>query len=504
MMKNRLLILFLPLLLSVVPAAAKGLSAEKRKEISQMLTRILDREVAGCKTNVTQVVDAGNRLTLYASIGMSYYPFRERSVAAIYDSIRSLLPASLARRRLSLVTDKHPIEELIPQIYRSGSRGKTFTNRSDRPLVTRLSSPVKPTHGLAGRHIAMWQSHGRYFDQEENRWRWQRSRLWETCEDLYTQSYVLPYLVPMLERAGANVLLPRERDVQTEEAIADNDAGVDEGSSYVEFTGDRRWFDAGTGFAHRREVYVECQNPFAEGTTRGVQTVTDGRESRAEWSADLPASGEYAVYVSYKTVERSSEDALYTVRHLGGESRFAVNQTMGGGTWIYLGTFRFAAGQNPALVTLSNRSSKKNRVVTADAVKIGGGENHRMGLFDMILLKDNHIDFAGGIVPAIRGAKQYLRERDKNIPIECEVRTLEDIDLVFEAGGVDRIMFDNFTPAMTREAVKKVAGRCETESSGGITLSTMRDYAECGVDFISVGALTHQIKSLDMSLKACE
>ena len=143
MMKNRLLILFLPLLLSVVPAAAKGLSAEKRKEISQMLTRILDREVAGCKTNVTQVVDAGNRLTLYASIGMSYYPFRERSVAAIYDSIRSLLPASLARRRLSLVTDKHPIEELIPQIYRSGSRGKTFTNRSDRPLVTRLSSPVK-------------------------------------------------------------------------------------------------------------------------------------------------------------------------------------------------------------------------------------------------------------------------------------------------------------------------------------------------------------------------
>lgn len=108
MMKNRLLILFLPLLLSVVPAAAKGLSAEKRKEISQMLTRILDREVAGCKTNVTQVVDAGNRLTLYASIGMSYYPFRERSVAAIYDSIRSLLPASLARRRLSLVTDQAP------------------------------------------------------------------------------------------------------------------------------------------------------------------------------------------------------------------------------------------------------------------------------------------------------------------------------------------------------------------------------------------------------------
>ena len=165
---------------------------------------------------------------------------------------------------------------------------------------------------------------------------------------------------------------------------------------------------------------------------------------------------------------------------------------------------RIADGTLHTKVLDTRKTTPGMRVLDKMAVKLGGGENHRMGLFDMILLKDNHIDFAGGIVPAIRGAKQYLRERDKNIPIECEVRTLEDIDLVFEAGGVDRIMFDNFSPEMTRKAVEKVAGRCETESSGGITLDTLRTYAETGVDFISVGALTHQIRSLDMSLKACE
>lgn len=144
------------------------------------------------------------------------------------------------------------------------------------------------------------------------------------------------------------------------------------------------------------------------------------------------------------------------------------------------------------------------RVLDKMAVKLGGGENHRMGLFDMILLKDNHIDFAGGITAALAGVRKYLAENGKKLPIEVEVRTLEDIDEVFAAGGADRIMLDNFNVATTRRAVEKIAGRCEIESSGGITLDTMRDYAECGVDFVSVGALTHQIKSLDMSLKAVE
>ena len=144
------------------------------------------------------------------------------------------------------------------------------------------------------------------------------------------------------------------------------------------------------------------------------------------------------------------------------------------------------------------------RVLDKMAVKIGGGENHRMGLFDMILLKDNHIDFAGGITPAIRKTQAYLKEKGKNIPIEVEGRSLDDIREVLSVGGVDRIMLDNFSPETTREAVALIGGRYETESSGGITLKNLREYAECGVDFISVGALTHQIKSLDLSLKACK
>jgi nicotinate-nucleotide pyrophosphorylase (carboxylating) len=144
------------------------------------------------------------------------------------------------------------------------------------------------------------------------------------------------------------------------------------------------------------------------------------------------------------------------------------------------------------------------RMLEKQAVKIGGGENHRIGLFDMILLKDNHVDFAGGIENAIRGAQKYLKEKNKQLNIEIEVRNFEELSQALAVGGIDRIMLDNFTPEQTCEAVKIVKGRVKLESSGGITFETIRRYAECGVDYISVGALTHSVKSLDMSLKAME
>lgn len=143
------------------------------------------------------------------------------------------------------------------------------------------------------------------------------------------------------------------------------------------------------------------------------------------------------------------------------------------------------------------------RMLEKQAVKIGGGMNHRIGLFDMILLKDNHIDFAGGIANAINHCHEYLREKGLDLKIEIEVRNFDELRQAMECGGINRIMLDNFSVADTRKAVEMVAGRFETESSGGITFDTIRDYAECGVDFISVGALTHSVKGLDMSFKAC-
>ena len=156
-----------------------------------------------------------------------------------------------------------------------------------------------------------------------------------------------------------------------------------------------------------------------------------------------------------------------------------------------------------ARITDTRKTTPGMRALEKEAVRTGGGVNHRMGLFDMIMLKDNHIDYAGGITEAVRKTKKYLSDNSLSLRIEVEARNITEVREILAAGGVDRIMLDNFSVEDTREAVKIIARSAETESSGGITLKNVRDYALCGVDFISVGALTHHIKSLDMSLKAC-
>ncbi len=395
---------------AVQAQAQKTLPRRSRDSIAHTLSRMLDREVKGAATRVAASAVKGRKVEIRMSEAMGYYPFRPESVEAIYDSVRAALPYSLQGHEIAVYVSGRRIEELIPQAFRPHDRSPRFTYDNRTPLVRRTGALVTPRRGLAGRHIALWHSHGRYFDQREGVWRWQRIPVWQTCEDVLTRSFVLQYLAPMLENAGAYVMMPHERDMRPEEIIADNDPGIDSGGSYSETAGDMQWRDAGTGFAHLHEFYTS-ENPFTEGTARSVQTTTGGAESRAVWSADIPRTGDYAVYVSYKTVKNSTDDARYTVRHAGGETEFVVNQTMGGGTWVYLGTFRFDAGLNDEAVSLSNASARKGRTVTADAVKIGGGTgNVARALSDSLRLPGvEYWAETSGNLRAAEGARYWLQ-----------------------------------------------------------------------------------------------
>lgn len=397
--------LIVALIILSTHAFGRQLPPEVCDRISEQLTRIAQTEVSRCPVKVESAAVKGGRVVISASVPMSYYPVREDNLAALYDSLRSLLPADLRRHKIEVMADGSNIASNIPLYYRSSRRGiKPFTNRAEGGALVRRERPFASTKGLEGRHIAIWQSHGRYFDNKSNGWRWQRPLLWQTVEDLFTQSYVLPYLVPMLESAGATVLLPRERDFQDIELIADNDReSVDSLSRYVEGVGLRSWQTHNRGFAHRKSVYVSGENPFADGTSRFATTVDNSRQvSRAIWSVEFPKSGEYAVYVSYCSFAESASDALYTINHSGGASRVRVNQRIGGGTWVYVGTYHFESGRNYEVVTLSNLSAKKGRIVSADAVKIGGG----MGNIARTVC--DSLQVAGGdYTPIVSGMPRY-------------------------------------------------------------------------------------------------
>lgn len=384
-MRN-ILMLFVVVLTTIVTsfsAVAQGRKVPKylADSVAAALRRVTLQEVAGSYVKVESIKLLGDSeaaesedaekpvMEIRASVELAYYPMRPESLERLYDEVRKVLPSDFEEYDLKLYADGRSIEKLVPQYYAEEREGASFTYKSQRPLVTRLSRVSQPKRGLANRHIALWQSHGRYFNNNTGEWSWQRARLWETVEDLYTQSYVVPFLVPMLERAGASVLLPRERSMRREEIIIDNDSGIDS-TTYCE---EGEWSRAGAGFAHLKGCYPSGHNPFADGSARMVVTTTDKESAAcATWSATVQESGVYTVYVSYFTHKRSVTDAHYTVHASGGDHEFLVNQRMGGGMWIPLGEFYFEAGQERVLVSLDNISLASG-VVTADAVKIGGG-----------------------------------------------------------------------------------------------------------------------------------
>ena len=300
--------------------------AECKKQLGEFLTQLGARESQIGRIGINDVKDSTGTLFFFASENCAYISFNESNVSETYSALRSFLPEKYNGRRLAIYTQDHEISDYIPLAKRSKPK-KDKTAKFVRPdvcqLVRKQSSPVNPDKGLAGKHIVVWPSHGRYYEPKLTRWEWQRARMFQTVEDLYTRSYVMPFLVPMLENAGANVLIPRERDTQTEEIIVDNDKGVDSGSSYTENAGKEPWNTGkGKGFAHLREFYKDFENPFTDGTYREALTVGKKDTSSIIWKPQIKKAGEYAVYVSYKTVENSTEDASYTVFHRGIATQF--------------------------------------------------------------------------------------------------------------------------------------------------------------------------------------
>jgi len=247
------------------------------------------------------------------------------------------------------------------------------TDYDGLPWTKNVSRPHQVTRGLQNRHLVVWQSHGKYYDAAKQQWKWQRPALFGTREDLFTQTIVIPYLVPMLENAGAVVYTVRERDWQKHEVIVDNNYST--AGTYREQTNGKKWKNTSMrGFAYHATPYVNGENPFTAGTARQVKAVKNGKkESVIIYQPTIPEEGDYAVYVSYQTQKKSIPDACYLVFHQGISTEVRVNQKMGGGTWVYLGTYHFDKGSSADnCVVLSNLSSYKG-VVTADAVRFGGG-----------------------------------------------------------------------------------------------------------------------------------
>lgn len=380
--------LILGLSLAATPCAAQSTLLREFRDCCDSLS-VLVRERTGVevKLKLKSVNRRENNIDFNFTQTLGDIPWMSADVEWFRETLEDFFPEKLSGCKVGrLLANGTGISSFVlPPLHNDGrAHSSNFSKMppAGTPLV-RGTDAKKYSKGLSGRHLAIWQSHGRYYEASESRWEWQRARNFMTVEDMFTQSFVLPYLIPMLENAGAYVLDPRERDIQRHEAVVDNDAAFSGERSGMtrrsgEYAESGNWSDAGTGFADAKRQYVLNENPFTMGSARKCRVRGSGEPlCSASWTPDITEAGRYAVYISYKTLENSTCAAHYTVRHMAGETSFSVNQTMGGGTWIYLGTFDFAPDSGNCVI-LDNGVPEggihsKGEVVTADAVRFGGG-----------------------------------------------------------------------------------------------------------------------------------
>jgi len=364
-----------------------GVTERIHKKIESVLEKFIEEKDPVKISRYTRidsliVNEDEEHIDVYLNRYFSYIPFREENTRKIYAAIEDELGWWDNEYTVTVYSTNNRIEELIPNYYRSDRHSYDETRlaktREDKPPIVRNSDqPWKITEGLYNRHIALWHSHGWYYEPRLDRWEWQRARLFQSVEDLGPMSYTIPYIVPMLENAGARVFLPRERDLQTHEVIIDNNSYEELNQNYFEITsGDSAgWFTGlEPGFAIGQPPYGSWVNPFKLGSYRSA-LANMSPTAEINWIPNIPEDGKYAVYVSYSSSDTNITDAHYSVYHTGGKTEFLVNQQMGGGTWIYLDEFIFREGLHPdsGKVVLTNESNESGEILTADAVRFGGG-----------------------------------------------------------------------------------------------------------------------------------
>lgn len=363
--------------------AQNKISTDFKPVCDSLANLIVERTGVQGGLEVKSIMKRNGCLDFYFNESLGDFPWNKEDAKWFRSTLKSLFPEQYSKYKLGEIYsrrigyDKLIMPDLSYEGEPADSRYKVKSPSGTQQIVEKIGSHTY-SKGLDGRHIVVWQSHGRYYNEASGLWIWQRPCLFQTCEDMFTQGFVLPYLVPMLENAGAYVMLPRERDVQKNEIIVDNNTTCGaRGTGLYEENGS--WKDAGEGFADTKEFYEDLENPFTSGTARQATCVSQNSKttSSISWTPEIPERGEYAVYVSYKSLPNSTKSAHYKVKHLGGTTEFIVNQKMGGGTWIYLGTFEFAEGTE-GCVTIDNSTPKGHRMevgatVTADAVRFGGG-----------------------------------------------------------------------------------------------------------------------------------
>jgi hypothetical protein len=349
----------------------KEILTESLNEFSNDLLsgRIVGVIPPSAKLKETKVDDSEKKITLIYNKDFSYIPFRKETVDKIYRALSERIPGYT----FSVESMDHPVEDFIPNYYRDR---KDYDLKRQPLKIPREKSTVQRSlenfdNGLLNKNIVLWHSHGWYYSNGPKRWEWQRPRLFQSVEDLIPLSFTVPYLIPMLENAGANVFVPRERDFQVNEVIVDNS---DKNYQETFFTKTATSGLGAAGYGHTPIPYTEGVNPFRNGDTRYL--LSDSvLSAQAEWIPDIPGTGSYAVYISYANSPANIKDAVYTVKYYGGTKDYIINQRIGGGTWIYLGTFKFLKGSNAETgkVTLNNISSEPGKTVSADAVRFGGG-----------------------------------------------------------------------------------------------------------------------------------